>query len=195
MNLINSSEGCCIRGENNGALHYIYQSYMSLVDAQKHHGKNSMREFSPWWGLQAIIPEEYAKKLARSFVEEVIRPGWHDKICGFKEIRYSSDKVPDLEGYVRFLSQIFPHASFIFNHRNLEDVAKSKWWASMPDAMPMLRNFENRLNQFEESPSVFHFSYDKAIKERSHVQQLFEFLDLSYNKQAIDQVFSERHSY
>lgn len=154
-----------------------------------------MKEFSPWWGLEAIDPEEYARKLVRAFVEEVIRPGRHDKICGFKEIRYSPDRVPDLVGYVDFLSRFFPDASFVFNHRNLEDVAKSKWWASMPEALTMLREFDNRLSQFDSSSNAFHFSYDTALKERSHVKDLFTFLDVPYDNKTVEEVFMKRHSY
>ena len=195
MNLINANDGCCIRGENNGVLHYIYQSYVSLVDAQKHHGRNSMKEFSPWWGLEGINSGEYARKLVRSFVEEVIRPGRHDKICGFKEIRYSPDRVPDLVGYVDFLDHFFPNARFVFNHRNLDDVAKSKWWASMPDAPAVLREFDDRLRQFDSSSNVFHFSYDTALKERLHVKNLFEFLGVPYDKNLVEGVFLKKHSY
>lgn len=195
MNLINSCEGCCIRGENNSALHGLYESYRRIVDAQQGHGKNAHRTSSPWWGITSVDADRYARRLAEAFIDEVIMPGQEDTLCGFKEIRFSRREVPDLHGYLEFIAKFFPGAKFVFNHRSLDDVATSKWWAGMPNALDLLRDMDERFSEFKPSPSMFHFSYDEALKHTGHVRDLFEFLNITYDEKSIQQVFSQRHSY
>lgn len=195
MNIINSCEGCCIRGENNGALHSIYESYREIVDAQVENGKNAHRTSSPWWGISSVDADRYARRLVDCFVEEVIRPKPDDFLCGFKEIRFSLDNVPDLPGYLNFLLKFFPDAKIIFNHRDLAAVSVSKWWSSTDNAYGVLKELDDRFTEFGVSPSVFHFYYDEALKSRNHVRELFSFLDLPYEEDRVQEVFERRHSY
>lgn len=195
MNLINSCEGCCIKGENNGALYSIYECYNKIIDAQCNHGKNSDRPTSPWRGITDVDAQGFGRKLANSFVDEVINPGRNDFLCGFKEIRFSCRDVPDLQGYVRFLYEFFPGTQIIFNHRRLENVAASKWWAKVPDAASMLKAMDERFNDFEESPTVFHFYYDRAVVDVGHVRDMCKFLNIPYSESAVREVFGQRHSY
>lgn len=195
MNIINSCDGCRIRGENNNSLYGIYQSYKKIIDAQQEHGKNSHLTSSPWWGISAVNAESYAQKLVKSFIDEVIMPGPSDTLCGFKEIRFSRREVPDLIGYINFLTKFFPGARIIFNHRDLDAVSSSKWWASMPNARNLLQDIDDRFNEVNESESFFHFYYDKAINDTTHVRDLFKFLDIPYDESAVKNVFTQRHSY
>lgn len=195
MNLINSCDGCCIRGENNGALHSLYQSYRKIIEAQEYHGKNAHRVTSPWRGIMNVDSMSYARRLVSSFVDEVIKPGPDDFLCGFKEIRFSVGEVPDLLGYVKFIQEFFPGAQIIFNHRNLDDVSVSKWWGRMPDARARLAEMDARFNEIEESSVVFHFYYDEAVNNRDHVRDMFRFLNISYDDQAVSEVFANRQSY
>lgn len=195
MNLINSCQGCCVRGENYGALHSLYQSYKKIVDAQRDHGKNAHLARSPWWGISSVDADGYARRLVSSFIDEVIIPGPEDVLCGFKEIRFSLREVPDLTGYLEFIIKFFPNAKIVFNHRKLEDVAASKWWRNMPNALNLLSEMEERFNKVERSPDVFHFYYDEALENREHVREMFSFLGIEYSEEAVRDVFEARHSY
>lgn len=195
MNLINSCEGCCVRGENNAALYSIYQSYRKLTDAKKDYGKNAHLISSPWYGIDNVDVSSYGASLARAFVDEVIKPARNEFLCGFKEIRHSVNEVPDLSGYINFILEFFPESKIIFNHRDIRDVAVSKWWASMPNALDKLREMEERFDEFPNSKFILHFSYNKAISEISHVEKMFEFLNIPFDEPSVQEVFSRRHSY
>lgn len=197
MNLINSAEGCCIRGENNNALYGLYRSFAALDDAVKSEAKskNAHKPTSPWFGLSAIDTAAYADVLIDAFTREVLRPEPGDRVIGFKEIRHSAKNVPDFQGYMSFLATRFPQAKIVFNHRNLEDVSKSKWWASTPKGLEMLTDMESKFNGLNDPGAHFHFSYDRALKDRTHVAELFEFLGLDFNAAQVEQVYAQRHSY
>jgi hypothetical protein len=195
MNIINSCEGCCIRGENNAALYNIYESYKNISAAKGEHESKSLRPTSAWWGIHEVNPEVYARRLAEVFIEEVIKPKADDLVCGFKEIRFSKKDVPDLQDYIDFMKAVFPGAKFVFNHRNISDVASSKWWNKTTNAGKIIGEMDERLSELRSPESIFHFYYDKALQERSHVQEMLAFLGLTYEEEAVEKVFTVRHSY
>lgn len=197
MNLINSADGCCIRGENNNALYGLYQSYAALNDAvtSEAKSKNAHKPTSPWFGLSAINTGDYVDGLIETFTQEVLRPQAGDRVIGFKEIRHSAANMPDFQGYMTFLTTRFPQAKIVFNHRNLDDVSKSKWWANAPRGLDTLKDMEAKFNSFNDPSLHFHFSYDRALNDRAHVAELYEFLELGFDAQKIEQVFAMRHSY
>lgn len=195
MNIINSSEGCCIRGENNATLYSIYQSYKKIDDAQKEHSKNASRSSSPWRGLDNINTDKYGEKLVKAFIKEIIRPGKGDLVLGFKEIRHSFKEAPDLDGYFDFIKKFFPNSKIIFNHRNISDVSSSKWWAKMPEARKIIEEMDCKFNNYKNSERFFHFYYDEGISKLSHVKDLFNFLELKFNEEKVKGVFSQKHSY
>lgn len=197
MNLINSADGCCIRGENNAALYDLYRSYAALASASENsaYSKNSHLETSPWFGLSQVSVSRYGKRLAKVFSDEVIRPRMTDCLIGFKEIRHSKNITPDFHGYIKFIQNNFSNAKIVFNHRNLADVSKSKWWASSPNGLNTLMEIEESFNQHVDPGRYFHFYYDTALKDRSHVEELYTFLGIEFVPLKIEDVFSLRHSY
>lgn len=197
MNVLNSADGCCVRGENNGALYTLFESYKGVLNAQQYRDfvMESHRQTSPWFGLSDINVDEYGKKLAKAFVAEIIHPPALDFLVGFKEIRYTDDDIDDLDGFLKFVVKSFPNAKIVFNHRNLPDVIKSKWWATWPNVEAMMASTEAKFNAYESNDTYFHFSYDKAIADLAHVGELFDFLDIRFNRARVEQVLAVRHSY
>ena len=195
MSLINSAPECIVRGENAGALHALFEACRRIQDGQATREETSRKTTSPWWGISEVRLDDFARDLAEVFTRHVIRPSREHRICGFKEIRFSPRDVPDLAGYLDFLQRAFSPAKIVFNHRRLEDVSKSKWWAGNPDALEELTAIDRRFLDFPSSDSVFHFSYDRALADRTHVRDLFTFLGATYDDAALDEVFATRHSY
>lgn len=195
MNVINSSEGCCIKGENNATLYSIYQSYKKIDDAQKEHSKNASRASSPWRGLDNINTDKYGKKLVKAFIDEIIRPSKGDLVLGFKEIRHSLKETPDLDGYFDFIFKFFPNSKIVLNHRNISDVSCSKWWAKMPEAKKIIEEMDSKFKKYENSEKFFHYYYEEGIDNPRHVEDLFRFLELPYDNKKVKNVFMEKHSY
>lgn len=195
MSIINSSPECIVRGENGGALYALFESYRRIKEGQIGREMTSQRATSPWWGIAEVSLDEYARDLGQTLTRHIIRPSSEHRICGFKEIRFSQRDAPDLKGYLDFLRTAFPSVKIIFNHRRLEDVSKSKWWAQKPDALQELNAIDQRFREFPSSDSVFHFSYDRCLADRTHVQELFSFLGVTYDVTLLDDVFDTRHSY
>ncbi len=90
---------------------------------------------------------------------------------------------------------VFPGAKFVFNHRNISNVASSKWWNKTINAEKLIGEIDERLSEFRDPENIFHFYYDKALQERSHVQEMLAFLSLPYKEEVIEKVFGVRHSY
>lgn len=196
MGLLNSLPHYCIRGENGNLLYKIFQVYETLNSARASpSAKNSAKSTNPWFGLAATNPERFVRRMLDAFVDEVLVPGRNHRTIGFKEIRFSRDETPDYEGYLAFVRSAFPGCKIIFNHRNLADVAASKWWSTMPAAPQKLQFIEDRFNSVSDGPDAFHFHYDRISDDLTHVRELFAFLGERVDEPAIRNVLSVRHSY
>lgn len=194
MNILNTADGCVIRGENNNALYHLYRSYRSIVEAQEAHGRWSGKQTSAWWGIADVDLQRYRDQLVGIFVERVLRPEPQHKVAGFKEIRFSQDDVPDLADFIDFLLDAFSNAQIIINHRKLDDVAKSKWWKNDPGARQRLEAIDMRLRSLD-NQCLFHFFYDKALSDFSHIEEMFDWLGLPFSDVKVKEALGTRHSY
>jgi len=196
MGLLNSLPHYCIRGENNNLLHRLFSSCEALQTAlASPSAKNATKPTNPWFGLNDTNPARFTQRLIDAFVEDVLAPGRDHTTIGFKEIRFSKNEVPDFDGYLAFVRRSFPGCKIIFNHRNLVDVAASKWWSTMPAAPEKLKFIEDRFDMVPSGPNVFHFYYDQIDDSLEHVRQLFAFLGEGFDEPALREVLSVRHSY
>ncbi|TPJ96771.1 sulfotransferase [Mesorhizobium sp. B2-5-9] len=194
MGILNSLPHYCIRGENGNVLYKIYEAYAALRAAHASSLKNSEKATNPWFGLHEADPERFANRLVEAFVTQVLSPG-HHRTTGFKEIRFSEAETPDFDGYFTFVREHFPGCRIIFNHRNLDDVAASKWWSSMPLARQKLQVIEDRFNSIATQEDVFHFHYGRIDDKLDHVRELFLFLREPFNEMAVRAVLEIKHSY
>lgn len=195
MGLLNSLKNYCIRGENNNVLHHIFQASRALDTAREKSAKNSQETTNPWYGLNVTRPDEFHAELIQAFVDDVLVPPRGATSIGFKEIRFSEAEVPDFKAYMSFVQTSFPGCRIIFNHRRLEDVASSKWWSTMPNALEKLQVMEDRFNSVPATGDVFHFHYDRIFDNLSHIRELFEFLGEPFEEVHVREVLSVRHSY
>ena len=195
MGLLNSLPHYCIRGENNNVLYRIYESWAALEKVRADRSKNSESSTHPWFGLRQTDPDGFAEGMLAAFRDNVLRPEPQHRTIGFKEIRFSEKEVPDFDGYVDFVRRRLSGCRIIFNHRRLEDVAASKWWSEMPQAMEKLRFMEDRFNSVPAAADVFHFHYDRIDDDLDHVRELFEFLGEPFDGPALRKVLAVKHSY
>ncbi len=195
MNILNSCEGCCIRGENGQSLYKVYESYRAIVENQNLKGRRSNLQTSPWWGIDDVHAENLGRRFVNTFIDEVLRPEENDRIIGFKEIRYQSKDVPDLREYLNFLALCKPGMKVVFNHRNISEVAKSKWWQHVPDASQRLSELDKKFYEFTSPREHFHFDYNRGIVDMDHIHDLIRFLGLDFNADNIEATLKIRHSY
>lgn len=195
MGLLNSLKNYCIRGENNNVLHHIFQASRALEAAIEKSAKNSQQTTNPWYGLNVTRPDEFRAELIQAFVDDVLVPPRGATSIGFKEIRFSEAEVPDFDAYMSFVRTSFPGCRIIFNHRRLDDVASSKWWSTMPNALEKLQVMEDRFNSVSAARDIFHFHYDRISDSLSHIRELFEFLGEPFDETHVREVLSVRHSY
>lgn len=153
MKLLNSIDGFCIRGENNGILSQLAIAASDLKDVHSVQSKYNHSSAAPWYGITDVDPACFSKKLSSMFVEELLCPPKGTRVTGFKEIRFSSEDISD-EAYkkvIAFMADEFPGSRFIFNTRNWREVARSGWWRYRADLGNVRRCIEHSDSRFETS--------------------------------------------
>ena len=195
MGLLNSIPGYCIRGENNNAVYCLFEMHQRIAEARTGSLKNSERHGHPWFGLHLIDPEAMRQTQRQMVTEQILKPERHHRVTGFKEIRFSEKEVPDFDAYIAYIQNTFAPCKIVFNHRNLDNVAKSGWWKNMPEALARLQVMEDRFRSVPEDDCVFHFSYDALCADPGYASELMAFLGEPYDPKAVGDVLNVRHSY
>jgi Sulfotransferase family len=194
MSLLNTIPGYRIGGENYNALYRLYQADAAITNAYRTHSHPANRApRSAWYGAPRMRPHLFRYELADSFVAHVLRPEPGDRVLGFKEIRYITSDMPDLDGFLQFLRRIFPECKIIFNHRNVVDVARSSWWANSGRSAERLAAADARLRAIPQDEGHFHFSYDEIDGSLENIRALFEFLGERLDEQTVRDVLDVRH--
>lgn len=193
--LLNSIPGYLIRGENRSAVYHLFKHY-SVSTFQKEHASRGrvLTEQDPWFGMEQY-PEKLAIDQMRSLaIDTLIRPTNDCRVIGFKEIRWNQ---PDLPEYVEFLQLLFPGARFVFNSRNLEDVAKSRWWTKNPDALELLGRVQSRHTELAEQlgDAAYRVHYDDYIADPLVFRGLYDWLGEKFDEAKVRAVLAIPHSY
>lgn len=119
-------------------------------------------------------------------------------MLGFKEIRYH-EAGNDLPEFLEFLKCSFPDPSFVFLTRNLDDVAKSGWWAKVDETQvrKSLARAETAFRDFAATNKAVSFSitFEEILQRDGKLFELFEFLGENLDRAAVDVVFSEKLSH
>ena len=193
--ILNSIEGCLIRGENSMMCLGLYQTYKSILFAKMQYEK---MEKDAWFGA-TLMDENYFLGASKKMVENLLKGDSGDDICcyGFKEIRYQQ-VIDEFDLYLDFLSKIFPDAAFVFNTRSHSEVLNSGWWKTK-DKRETKQDLETLDNLFAtfclNNSNAFQLSYQDLIGKTGKLKALYRFLDAPYEDDKINQVLSVVHSY
>src|SRR6476646_9909454 len=187
--------GVMIRGENGGLLQHLYQFHRT---AARHRDRLApvvpLPQEHPWWGLDGSRDDTALRGFRTLMLETVLRPTADTRLVGFKEIDWPTDDLTEL---LEFTRSVFPGARFVLNTRDLEQVAQSKWWARIPDALAELQTIEKT---FVEAlaplgDATYRVHYDDYVADPTVLRPLFEWLGLEFDEGRVRAVMDVRHSY
>lgn len=197
QSLLNSLDGVQIRGENYNALFHLHQT-IRTVNKTKRLSRN--RRISnpdePWYGAGDLQPLLYRNTLLNAFVSHVLRPDDGKTVLGFKEIRHAPTSMTNFQftTYMDFLLESFPDAKIVFNTRNVEDVAKSGWFARQDPkkTKAKIRACDDRFARYDASSDrTILMHYDDYVADHSKIAELFAFLGYDYDAAAVASIFSK----
>lgn len=197
--ILNSIEGCLIRGENYNFVYHLFKSHKAIKLAKEN--KNGDIPQKAWYGSH-LLNDVYFIEVIRELLNKLLLA---DNISntriscyGFKEIRYI-EIIDELIDYINFLKIVFPDAAFIFNFRNKNEVVKSGWWKNenKKDLKESLKKFEETCLAYmkENQESCFIIKYEDVVNKTQKLKDLFTFLGAEYNVNEIDHILSLPHSY
>lgn len=204
--VLNSIDGCVVRGENNNALFHIFRCLSNLESAKEQfgigkgpiEGLSSEVDNNPWFGISSIDLDSFKKDLILSFVKNVIRAPEGCVAYGFKEIRYL-DHPSFMDEYLNFIKNSFSNPCFIFNIRDWDDVCKSGFWKNRDsDALKeKLSQFEATMDKFslENENRCIVLNYNEYVDNPECLKSLFDFLEVDFDEPSIMQIFSHRLSH
>lgn len=186
--LLQSIDGYFIRGENANALWPLYRSAARIADAKLQHGYREIEEKGPWFGINKVEPERYARRLVDLFIEEIIQPPQEARVIGFKEIRFHETGA-DFEPFLNFIASHMAPARFIFNKRNWRDVAQSGWWKNCDEAMvrQLVTDADALFDAYSASnpANCLTVSYDDYVGKPDYWRQMFDFLGEPFDRQKV----------
>lgn len=199
--LLNSIEGCVVRGENYNMFYGLFLAYRALQEtkAQPHIDEDSLSVTHPWYGAVWFDEQRFLQD-ARELVYHQLMPenaGTFPQCIGFKEIRYFPANN-NFHAYLNFLSKLFPKPAFIFLNRDHDQVLKSAWWKDEEQikAKKELDQFEAAISTYTKGKSfVFTLNYSDMTDRTPRLKELFDFLGAPYMEEKIDQVLAIKHSY
>lgn len=193
--ILSSTPGVMIRGENGGALTALFDFHTTI----RHHQQRLARPeplppSHPWWGIDGYPEATALREMRQLMLDTVLRPEPDTRVVGFKEITWLPEQVSD---FLEFVRAVFPGARFVLNTRDLDDVARSKWWAGRPNARAELEAMEQAYVHAVSTlgDDGFRVHYDDYVAEPGRLRGLFEWLGEEFDEERIRQVMAVRHSY
>lgn len=133
LNLLNAIDGYCIRGENQGVLKQLGIAASQTRKVAEEYKPKEPGVEHPWYGIDLADTDGFERALADAFVRYVLVPPANARVTGFKEIRYTPQRMSDEEfdQVIAFMLTAFDDARIVFNTRDWRQVAKSGWWAKL----------------------------------------------------------------
>jgi hypothetical protein len=195
--ILSSTPGVMVRGENGAVLQDLFRFHDT---ASRHRDRltanrvNQIPETHPWWGIDGYRDETALRDMRLLMLEAVLRPDPGTRVVGFKEIYWMPERLPD---YLAFVGAVFPGARFVLNTRNLDDVAKSKWWARNPNARIELELMEKQYVDALAAlgDDAYRVHFDDYVADPTVLRGLFEWLGEQWDEQRVRAVMSIHHSY
>lgn len=193
--ILNAIPGFLVRGENRGALRGLYDFHTTCVaEADHRNHERTERSTMPFFGITGYRRDEALTAMRAMVVDTLLRPAPDTRVTGFKEIRWAYD---DLAAYVAFLRELFPGARFVVNTRDLDHVARSKWWADRHDALTVLGDIERRILSVadELGAAAYHVRYDDYVDDPAILGGLFDWLGEPFDLERVRAVMAVPHSF
>jgi hypothetical protein len=198
--ILNSIEGCVIRGENNNFCYHLFESYNALKDAKTHYAKEDTPTHS-WFGYSSLDDDlflEHIKDLIKKLLlaEKINDP--RISCYGYKEIRYTQYHVKNFFEYLEFLKKVFPKVAFIFNTRNHDDIVMSGWWSKMDSdqVRKAVIDLETKFQIYcKNNNNAYSISYEDLISKSDKLRTMYKFLGAKYNTLKIDRILKTKHGY
>lgn len=205
--LLNSIDGCLVRGENFQFCRGLFQAWDALQRAKNEYGtpEDSGDASRPWFGAAEFDAGRFFDD-ARKLVMNQLAPVPHGYRCiGFKEIRYlETDREPGhpltdrrLREYLWFLVRLFRNPAIILLRREHAEVAHSAWWSNMePDRVcARLEEFERSCARFASNyRHAFAIDYADVSARTERLRELFDFLGAPYDPERVAEVLAREHS-
>ncbi len=193
--ILSSDPGITIRGENGGMLPRLFE----LHDATAAHRERMLRPgplppHHPWWGIDGYRDETAFRAIRTLMLETVLRPEPTTEVVGFKDIVWLPERLPELLDFTR---RVFPGARFVLNTRNLEQVARSRWWQHREDPMGELRTLEERYVAAVDGVGdvAYRVHYDDYVADPTVLRGLFSWLGRDFDEDRVRAVMAVEHSY
>ena len=199
QSILNSIDGYCIRGENGGILPHLSRAYHDLKDSGPITGLRTAAKPSPvdhpWFGGECIDSDKLGASMCASFIDNVLALPAGTRVGGFKEIRYHA-LGSYLNRHLDFISQYFPNAKFVFNIRNLNDVANSGWWRERDrqEVIRLLGAADERFKEYiaaNDSNSIL-MEYDTYKNDSSALESLYCFLGEEFDPSSVEGILNKK---
>lgn len=198
QSILNTLPGYCIRGENADVLGPFARAWANVKDnpvlqnLARH--QTATEPDHPWFGGQSIAPRALGRALARLFVKEVLRPPPGTRVAGFKEIRWGRAPAA-LPTTLRFARTFLPNAKFVFNTRDHDQVVRSSWWASEPEAevRALLAQWEATYDAFLASHPALGVKvhYNDYIRDPEALRPMLDFLGEEFDAATVARVLAK----
>jgi hypothetical protein len=194
--ILNSSPGVLVRGENAGAPVLLWRYHRRLT---RHHNRvgrtKALTAQHPWFGIDGYPQDTALDDIRRLLTDTLLRPEKSTRIVGYKDIAWP--RRTEIVEYAEFLQRVFPDARIVVNTRDIAATARSGWWAKDPAASAQIQEIhESLLFLHEQMPqSTYHVHFDDYVADPGRLAGLFEWLDLDFDRAAIEAVMAVKHSY
>lgn len=195
--ILNSAPDVLVRGENAGAPVLLWRYHRRLARHQQRVSRTkALTPRHPWFGVDAYPQDVALDSIRRLMTDTLLRPEKDTRLAGYKDIAWPRSRT-EIVKYVEFLQQVFPGARFVVNTRDISATARSGWWAKNPEAAAEIQQMHDTLMFLvEERPeSTYHVHYDDYVADPGRLAGLFEWLDLEFDRKAIEAVMAVKHSY
>ena len=193
--IIQTIPNSCIRGEN-------YATLFSLFQAAKR-AKRSKEEFTylasksghPWFGADKIRHAFFEQQLCEAFISSVLVPPNLVSWLGFKEIRFQ-ECGDEFEPYLDFIRRNFRNCQFVFNKRNLEDVARSAWFRNL-DADKVKYNLGKLETKFDkyilDNPEFcFMCQHEQTVLDPTYIREFFDRINVEWRACEVQNILQEK---
>ena len=205
--ILNSIEGCLVRGENFQFCRGLHAAHESLQRARRDFGDpaDSGDSTRPWFGAAEFDSARFMDDARRLVINQLCPTPGAYRCIGFKEIRYlETDREPGhpltdrrLREYLWFLVRLFRNPAIILLRREHEEVVHSAWWSNNDP-----ERVRARLVEFEASCARFASNYRHAFAIdyadvagcTARLRELFDFLGATYEEDKVAEVLAREHS-